>query len=99
MWLLRSNNERPGRLLRLTPGSTRTVGRGPLADFIVESPLVSRVHCRLVATASELTVDDLESTNGTFVNTKRVVTSPLRDGDRLRLGRLELVVSHQPIEN
>ena len=60
---------------------------------------MSRVHCRLVATASELTVDDLESTNGTFVNADRVVTSALHDGDRLRLGRLELVVSHQPSEN
>lgn len=98
MWLL-SSNEQPGRLLRLTPGSTRTVGRGPLADFVIESPLVSRVHCRLVATDSDLTVDDLKSTNGTFVNTKRIVTSPLRNGDRLSLGRLELVVSHQPAEN
>ena len=99
MWILRADDDQTGRILRLRPGSTRTVGRGPRADFIVEAPLVSRVHCRLVATASELTVDDLESTNGTFVNADRVVTSPLHDGDRLRLGRLELVVSHQPAEN
>ena len=93
MWILRSDDENTSRILRLTPGSARTVGRGPRADFIVEAPLVSRVHCRLVATEAELTVDDLESTNGTFVNADRVVTSGLRDGDRLRLGRLELVVS------
>ena len=95
MWILRTAGQTPSRILRLTPGSARTVGRGPRADFIVEAPLVSRIHCRLVATEAELTVDDLESTNGTFVNADRVVSSVLRDGDRLRLGRLELVVSRE----
>ncbi len=99
MWIFRSNDDRTSRILRLTPGSVRTVGRGPRADFVVEAPLVSRVHCRLVATESELTVEDLESTNGTFVNADRVAKSALHDGDRLRLGRLELVVSRDSADS
>jgi pSer/pThr/pTyr-binding forkhead associated (FHA) protein len=38
-------------------------------------------------------VKDLGSTNGTFVNGKRVTTAELRDGDKLSVGRLELIVS------
>ena len=92
MWILRSTGTKK-RILRITSGSVRTVGRGPRADFVVDAPLVSRVHCRLAATESILTVEDLQSTNGTFVNDRPVAESPLRNGDRLRLGRLELTVS------
>ena len=95
MWILRSTNEEVERILRVTPGTPRTVGRGPRADFGVEAALLSRVHCRLLATQTELTVEDLSSTNGTFVNDRRVSQSALQTGDRLKLGRLELAVSHE----
>ena len=92
MWILRSTNEETERILRVTPGTSRTVGRGPRSDFVVDAPLLSRVHCRLLATQTELTVEDLGSTNGTFVNAHRVSQSPLQSGDQLKLGRLELQV-------
>lgn len=95
MWILRSTNEEGERILRVTPGTPRTVGRGPRADFVVEASLLSRVHCRLLATETELTVEDLQSTNGTFVNDRRVSKSALQTGDRLKLGRLELSVSQE----
>jgi pSer/pThr/pTyr-binding forkhead associated (FHA) protein len=38
-------------------------------------------------------VKDLESTNGTFVNGKRITTAELKDGDTLAVGRFELTVS------
>ena len=57
---------------RILPGSIKTIGRAPRADFIVDAAMVSRVHCRLTAGAAELEVVDLESTNGTFVNGERV---------------------------
>ena len=78
---------------RLPPGSVKTIGRSPGAEFIVDAALVSRLHCQLTATADALQVKDLGSTNGTFVNGKRVKTAELREGDRLSVGRLELVVS------
>jgi len=92
MWILTTDDE-PPRVLRITPGTARTVGRGPLADFTIDAALLSRVHCRLAATDGTLTVDDLNSTNGTFVNGERVRQATLNDGDRLRLGRLALTVS------
>ena len=78
---------------RILPGSIKTVGRAPRADFIVDAPLVSRLHCRLTAGASEVEVVDLESTNGTYVNGTRVDRATLRDGDRLGVGRVELTVT------
>ena len=95
MWILRSIrsiDEETERLLRVTPGTPRTIGRGPRADFVVDAALLSRVHCRLLATQTELTVEDLGSTNGTFVNGDRVSESPLQSGDRLMIGRIEFEV-------
>jgi pSer/pThr/pTyr-binding forkhead associated (FHA) protein len=77
---------------RILPGSIKTVGRATRADFIMDAPLVSRVHCRLTAGAAELEVRDLESTNGTFVNGERVERALLKGGDRLGVGRVELTV-------
>lgn len=97
MWILEpSEPNDPGVdrvTFRLPPGSVKTIGRSPGAEFIVEAPLVSRLHCQLAATADTLQVKDLGSTNGTFVNGKRVKTAELREGDRLSVGRLELFVS------
>ena len=95
MWLLRTvTDEHPEQTFRILPGGIRTVGRATGADFIVDAALVSRVHCRLTALADgQLEVRDLESTNGTFVNGERVETACLTDGDRLQVGRVELMVT------
>ena len=93
MWLLNTpdNAEAPFRF-RILPGNIKTIGRSTGADFVVEAPLVSRVHCRLTAGASELEVLDLDSTNGTFVNGERVERKTLKVGDRLCVGRVELLI-------
>ena len=79
-------------LFRITPGNVKTVGRAPRADFVVDAALVSRLHCRLAAGSGEIEATDLRSTNGTYVNGERVARAVLRDGDRLRVGAVELVV-------
>ena len=93
MWILRTTGEgEPEKTFRILPGDVRTIGRATGADFIVDAPLVSRVHCRLTAMADgDLEVRDLESTNGTLINGERVTTGLLRSGDRLQVGRVELV--------
>jgi pSer/pThr/pTyr-binding forkhead associated (FHA) protein len=97
MWVLKTaeNAEFPFTF-RILPGNVKTVGRAARADFIVDAPLVSRLHCRLTAGAAELEVVDLESTNGTFVNGERVDRALLRRGDRLGVGRVELMISDAP---
>ena len=93
MWILQSSGSANGELIfRLPPGGIKTVGRAPRADFIVDAALVSRLHCRLEAGDNNLDVIDLSSTNGTYVNGKRVKRARLTSGDRLRVGRVELTV-------
>ena len=93
MWILQSAEAGGGPLtFRLPPGAVKTVGRAPRADFIVDAALVSRLHCRLTAGDERLEVEDLSSTNGTYVNDKRVTRAQLTSGDRLRVGRVELTV-------
>jgi pSer/pThr/pTyr-binding forkhead associated (FHA) protein len=93
MWILQSSEG----TFRLTPGSVKTIGRASGADFIVDVALVSRVHCRLTATDGHVEVEDLSSTNGTFVNDKKVDRANLASGDRLRVGRVELTIERQNI--
>jgi len=93
MWILKTVNEgEPEKTFRILPGGIRTLGRATGADFGVDGALVSRVHCRLtVLPEGGLEVRDLDSTNGTFVNGKRVQTAQLASGDRIQIGRVELV--------
>ena len=92
-WILQSNGDKP-LTLRIPLDSVRTLGRTARADFIVNAPLVSRLHCRLATdTAGTLRVEDLGSTNGTTVNGKRVDRSVLKDGDTLGVGRMDFKVS------
>jgi pSer/pThr/pTyr-binding forkhead associated (FHA) protein len=93
MWVLRTITEGvPEKTFRLLPGSVRTLGRATGADFIVDAALVSRVHCRFTATADgELEIRDLESRNGTFVNGQRTEVARLTSGDKVQIGRVEVV--------
>jgi pSer/pThr/pTyr-binding forkhead associated (FHA) protein len=93
MWILRTiTDSEPEKTFRILAGGVRTLGRATGADFIVDAPLVSRVHCRLTALPDgDLEVRDLQSTNGTFVNDKRVDAVRVASGDKIRIGRMELV--------
>ena len=90
MWILQS----PEGTFRLKSGAIKTVGRAPRADVILDVALVSRLHCRLTAGDDQLEVVDLKSTNGTFVNDKRIEKAKVATGDKIRIGRVELTVTH-----
>jgi pSer/pThr/pTyr-binding forkhead associated (FHA) protein len=93
MWILRTvSDDLPEKTFRILPGTVRSIGRSTGADFIVDAALVSRVHCRVSALVNgELEIRDLDSTNGTFVNGDRIDAARLASGDRLTVGRVELV--------
>jgi pSer/pThr/pTyr-binding forkhead associated (FHA) protein len=96
MWILKTIEPHPEEgavLFRIMPGSIKTLGRAARADFVLDVPLVSRFHCRFTSSnEGGLLLEDLESTNGTFVNDKRVARMTIAQGDRVRVGRVELVV-------
>jgi DNA-binding winged helix-turn-helix (wHTH) protein len=75
----------------LQPGDN-LLGRSEEASVRVDAPGVSRRHARIVLTDDRATIEDLTSKNGTFLCERRLDgPTPLRDGDRLRLGRQLLV--------
>ena len=67
------------------------VGRHPSADFVLDDQLISRNHFRVRREGGAWVLEDLESTNGTFVNGQKASRQPLIDGDVIRVGSTELV--------
>src|SRR3712207_3776312 len=70
------------------------IGRDPQAASVaIEDPEASRKHASVSASGGGLSIEDLGSTNGTFVNGERVEgTRPLTDGDRIKIGTTVLEV-------
>ncbi len=87
-------------VLYLPDGSTRdirltkervTIGRRPDNDIPLPYPAVSAEHAAIVTVLSDSFLEDLGSTNGTFVNDRSITKHYLRDRDRLDVGREILV--------
>jgi diguanylate cyclase (GGDEF)-like protein len=74
------------RQLVLLNEAMQVIGRDDSADIIVADASISRRHASIERTEQGYWISDLGSTNGTFVNEKRVDRSPLVPGDRVQLG-------------
>jgi len=70
-----------------------TLGRSPDADVLLDDPYASEFHLRLISEDDRLTLHDLGSTNGTYLNGRRV-TNPvvLRKSDSLQVGKTVIEV-------
>jgi general secretion pathway protein A len=67
------------------------IGRTAANDIQIDSRFVSRHHCQIVTTARSCIIEDLNSTNGIFVQGKRVRYHHLNDGDVVTIGQHELL--------
>ena len=73
---------------RVMDRSEIVVGRGEGSDLLLNDQGLSRRHCRLVLEGSEVFIEDLESSNGTFVDGQLVKgRMPLGEGARIHIGR------------
>jgi len=78
------------REIALEEGET-VLGRDPDATAFIDHASVSRHHARIVISGDRVTVEDLQSKNGTFVEGKKLdAPTPLADGDELKLGSVAL---------
>ena len=69
------------------------IGRDPGVDLTIPSPAVSRRHARLVRDGGEYAVEDLGSSNGTFLNGERLIARRiLKSGDQIRLGQAITII-------
>src|SRR5580704_3689073 len=83
------------REFELKPGSNY-VGRGFANDFTLEDGSVSSSHAQIVVDGQRVTITDLGSTNGTFVNRQPVKVAILETGQTLRMGAVELLFENIP---
>ena len=75
-----------GRVFRLSNDTALSIGRAPTNDIAVPDTSVSSEHCRVRPEGGIFVVHDLKSTNGTFVNDRRISRHPLVEGDVVRVG-------------
>lgn len=75
--------------------TTRTMllGRDESADIRFDHRSVSRTHCRFSTEKDECYVEDCSSMNGVYVNARRIDKCKLQSGDRILIGKFELVVT------
>ena len=73
---------KPGRLV---------IGRTPDNDLQIDSKFISRHHCHIVTHADSCVIEDLNSTNGIYVQSKRVRRYNLNDGDVVQVGQHEIM--------
>ena len=79
---------RGGAAYDLTSGAV--LGRGKEADIILEDTFSSSRHARLIPQGDAIVLEDLGSTNGTYLNGEPLTgPQPLHDGDRIRIGDSE----------
>ena len=85
---------RDGAQIRRFPLSAdvTTIGRAEACDLRIPLGEISRKHCTVVIADDGLVIQDLGSSNGTFVNSKRVQQAKLGAGDSVRLASLLFVV-------
>lgn len=71
---------------------TMVLGRGSTCDITIPGTHLSRQHAQLIADGDHLTVRDLDSSNGTYVNGERISEAHLHAGDKIRFDVLTFVV-------
>lgn len=84
-WLVPMEGQQQGEVLQVK-GRT-TVGTGSDCDLVLADPSISSRHCEFIAGQNGFRLTDLGSTNGTYVNEKRITSEELIDGDIVKLGR------------
>lgn len=67
-----------------------SIGRVEDNEFQIAEPSVSSHHCEILLRGNDVIVKDLASTNGTFINGEKVSEAPLKPGQILRLGQVEI---------
>ena len=85
-----------GRTFELSRASALSLGRARANDVVLEDVAVSGQHCRIRPEDGGFVVHDLESTNGTFVNDRRVSRHPLAEGDVIQVGETRLRYQSPP---
>jgi len=96
-WLVEVKGAHQGEEYSIPPENSKdkrkiTIGRSSYNDIVIDDETVSREHSYIIIEGNSYKIGDMGSTNGTFLNDKKV-TSPkvLKDGDKITIGDSEFV--------
>ena len=87
--VVRSGGGRAGEVFEQI-GPRTLIGRSPECDVFLDDVTVSRRHAELLREGEQVTIRDLGSLNGTFVNRHRIEEAVLEDDDELQIGKYRL---------
>lgn len=90
-WLVAQSGPRAGKQLGLSTGRNMIGRDGSRCDLILDDASVSAQHAQVRYEHGQFVIHDLASTNGTFVNNRRIQRQSLMDNDVIRLGSATLV--------
>jgi hypothetical protein len=82
-----------GMTFLLDEGLTR-IGRGGDQDIVLDDVTVSRSHAEVEVTPAGVSIRDVGSTNGTYINGERLDRSQLKAGDEMIIGKYHLILAH-----
>ncbi len=90
-WMLKANSSPlAGQFFQVNHAFT--IGRDDGADIVVPLSFISRIHAKLLVKRGKLFIEDLESSNGTFVNDEKIKSRQLENGDEVRLDEFSFSV-------
>lgn len=98
IWLLAIRGKEKGRRFKLTPQQSLTIGRDASNVIRLSDDEVSRQHAVIKFDEDKIHIEDLHSSNGTFVNGVAVDTCELTKGDHLRIGQTFFLLTADPVE-
>lgn len=84
-YLIQISGRETGQMHRLG-GKDMSLGRDPTCEIMLDDPHVSRTHARILSAGKNLVLKDEGSTNGVFVNGKKIIEHTLQDGDKILIG-------------
>ena len=76
--------------IQLKPG-TNLLGRNSGNDFVIQAPGISSRHCQIVVGDDSTVIQDLRSTNGTFIEHRPIQEASLLNGQSVQLGSVEMI--------
>ena len=88
--------DQPANAKRVTVRHDIVIGRGSDCNLRLSTQQVSRRHCFLKVGRDEVSVTDLDSSNGVYVNAQRATKTELRDGDTIQIGDALFVFQRAP---
>ena len=87
--------ENEGVEIKLTPPRELYIGRSEESDIFLGEKKISRKHSMIQVSEDGIRITDLESTNGTFVNSKKISEMELKNGDKIKVGSSVIEVQIQ----